>query len=179
MKTTSRFSFKRLAAVTAIALALPLGAAAFDGRGDCGMAGPGVARSGMGMGGGWSHPGLARLDLTEAQRDRIFDIRHAQAPLQRDNMKAMMKARSDLRALAASPDYSEAKAKELADAVAAAAGKMALDRVKAERQIQEVLTPEQRQQLAQMKDERQERKARRGDGPRRKAGQAAQPKPGA
>lgn len=183
MKTTSSFSFKRLAVTAAFALALPLGAAAFDGSpgpGGCGGMGggpgfghPGMGMGGMGMGmggGGWSHQGLQRLNLTEAQRDRVFDITHTNAPVMRDNMKAMQKARADLQALVMSPDYSDAKVKELADAVAAASSKMALDRIKMERQVYDVLTPDQRQKLAEMKNECQERQPKRGDGPRRKAG---------
>jgi Spy/CpxP family protein refolding chaperone len=169
MKMISHPHFKRFIAAAAIALALPLSAAAFGGaRGPmhegCGFGGEaGFAHPGMGGEGGM-HRYLHRLNLTEAQRDRVFDIMHAQAPTLRNNMKALRQAHTDLRALTLAPDFSEARAKELADAAAAAMGEMALNRAKAARQMIEVLTPEQRQQLAEMKaeDPRQS-----GDGPRR------------
>ncbi|MDR0776382.1 MAG: Spy/CpxP family protein refolding chaperone [Azonexus sp.] len=158
MKTISHLPLKRLAIAAAVALALPLSASAFAGQkgamyGGCG---------GMGDQAGFAHPGMGgdglprylyRLNLTEAQRDRIFDIMHAQAPTLRNNMKAVYKARSDLRALTTAPDFSEAKAKELANAAATAMGEMALNRAKTERQVIDVLTPEQRQQLAELKTE--------------------------
>ncbi|MCL2344270.1 MAG: Spy/CpxP family protein refolding chaperone [Desulfobulbus sp.] len=178
MKTISHLHLKRFIAASAVALALPLSASAFNGQ-------PGAMRGGCDMGGeaGFAHPGMGgdglprylhRLNLSEAQRDQIFAIMHAQAPTLRNNMKAVVKARSDLRALTTAPDFAEAKARELADAAAAAMGEMALNRAKTERQVFEVLTPEQRQQLTEMRIElKAERPRQRGDGPR---GQGAQGK---
>ncbi len=171
MKTISPLYFKRFAAAAAVALALPLASSAVAEpkgamRGGC---------DGMGMKAGFGHHGMGgdalprhlnRLDLTEAQRDRIFDIMHAQAPNQRNAAKAMHKAQSDLRDLTAAPDFSEAKAKELADAAAAAMGQMALNRAKTERQVFDVLTPEQRKQLADLKAS--------GDRPRHPRGPAGE-----
>ncbi|MDR1995755.1 Spy/CpxP family protein refolding chaperone [Azonexus sp.] len=175
MKTISHLHLKRFAIAAAVALALPLSASAFNGqkgpmRGACG---------GMGAQAGFAHPGMGgdgmprylyRLNLSEAQRDRIFDIMHAQAPTLRNNMKTLYKAQSDLRALTAAPDFSEAKAKELADAVATATGEVALNRAKIEHQVVDVLTPEQRQQLTELKAERP-----RASSPRRPAGEAGRP----
>ena len=47
-----------------------------------------------------------------------------------------------------SADYSEAKAKALVDGIVRAQGELQLARVRLERQAYEVLTPEQRRQLA-------------------------------
>lgn len=169
MKTVSHGNIKHFLAAAAIALALPLTASAFQGphgghRG-CGdfaaHGGPG-----MGMGGGMMPPHLRGLDLTEAQRDKVFEIMHAQAPVMREKGKAVFKAQADLRGLAASPDYSEAKARSLADAAAKAMSEMTLARAQAERQVFEVLTPEQRKQLAEMKPADMPRRGRGmgGDG---------------
>ncbi len=181
MNKTSPLNLKRIAAVAAVALALPLAAVAAPGergpqRGGCGAMGAHAGFAHPGMGGDGLQRKLHRLNLSEAQRDRIFDIMHAQAPILRNNMKALHKAQGDLRALTAAADYSEAKAKELADAAAAATGEMALNRAKAERQVYDVLTPEQRQQLAEMKAERPRQ---RGDGPRRPGGETPRPMRGA
>lgn len=180
MKTISHLHLKRFVAATAVALAVPLTASAFAGQ--KGMMHGGC--DGMGMKSGYGHPGMGgdgmprylnRLDLTEAQRDRIFDIMHAQAPIMRNTAKAMQKAQSDLRDLTAAPDFSEAKARELANAAAAAMGEMALNRAKTERQVFDVLTPEQRKQLAELKD----RPRQRGDGTRGPAGDGPRPMRGA
>jgi Spy/CpxP family protein refolding chaperone len=180
MKTISHLHLKRFVAAAAVALAVPLTASAFGGQ--KGMTHGGC--DGMGMKSGYGHHGMSgdvmprylkRLDLTEAQRDRIFDIMHAQAPIMRNTAKTMQKAQSDLRDLTAAPDFSEAKAKELANAAAAAMGEMALNRAKTERQVFDVLTPEQRQQLAELKD----RPRQRGDGPRGPAGDGPRPMRGA
>ena len=110
-------------------------------------------------------PHLRGLNLTEAQQDKVFAIMHGQAPGMRDKAKALRKAEGDLRALTAAPDYSEAKARSLADAAAKAMAEMTLARTKAERQVFEVLTPEQRKQLAERKPG-DELPRHRGDGRR-------------
>lgn len=186
MKTISHLYLKRFAAAAAVALAVPLTASAVSGekgmmQGGCdGMgAKAGFGHHGMGMGGDAMPRHLNRLDLTEAQRDRIFDIMHAQAPIMRNTAKAMHKAQSDLRDLTAAPDFSEAKAKELADAAAAAMGQMALNRAKTERQVFDVLTPEQRKQLADLKASGDRPRHQRGDGPRGPAGEGQRPMRGA
>lgn len=181
MKTISHLYLKRFVAAASVALAVPLTASAMSGQkgmmhGGCDGMGAKAGFGHHGMGGDGLPHHLHRLDLSEAQRDRIFDIMHAQAPAQRNAMKAMHKAQNDLRDLTAAPDFSEAKARELADAAAAAMGQMALTRAKTERQVYDVLTPEQRKQLADMKTEHPRR---HGDGPRGPAGDAPRPMRGA
>lgn len=113
--------------------------------------------------GGRKHGGAMRmlrgLDLSDAQRDQIFEIRHAQAPAMRAQMKAVRAARKELRELALAPTYDAAKAQASADALAKATSQMALMRIDAMRKVLAVLTPEQRQKL----DERRAQwRARRG-----------------
>lgn len=131
------------------------------------MGGPGVAghqgapmgrehgrfQGGPMMGGGeMGLPFMHELKLSEAQEDKIFNIMHTQAPLMREKGKALHKAEEGLRGLAQSGDYSEAKAKSLTDTMGKAIAEMTLLRVKAERQVYEVLTPEQRKQIDEMKN---------------------------
>ena len=181
MKTISHLHLKRFLVAASVALAVPLSAAAFPGgkgmaHGGCDGMGMKSAYGHHGMGGDFMPRHLGRLDLTEAQRDRIFDLMHAQAPIQRNAAKALAKAQGELQALTSAPDFSEARAKELADAVAAASAEMTLNRVRTERQVFDLLTPEQRKQLAEMKAERPRQ---RGDGPRGPAGDAPRPMRGA
>ena len=177
MKTVSHGNIKRFLAAAGVALAVPLTAAAFQGpHGGHQGCGDFAAHGGPGMGGGMMPPHLHGLNLIEAQRDKIFEIMHAQAPVMREKGKAVFKAEADLRALTASPDYSDAKARSLADAAAKAMSEMTLLRAKAERQVFEVLTPEQRKQLAEMKPSDEPRRGR-GDGPRGMGGDGRMPPP--
>jgi Spy/CpxP family protein refolding chaperone len=176
MKTTPNSNIKRFLIAASVALAIPLSAAAFGGHGShagCGMEAHGGAGHHM-MGGNMMPPHLRALNLTEAQQDKVFEIMHAQAPVMRDKAKALRKAETDLRALTSAADYSEAKARGLADEAAKAMSEMTLARAKADRQVFEVLTPEQRKQLAEMKPT--ERGPRgRGDGPRGAAADGGKP----
>ncbi|UCV18751.1 Spy/CpxP family protein refolding chaperone [Ferribacterium limneticum] len=176
MKTTPNSNIKRFLIAASVALAIPLSAAAFGGHGShagCSMEAHGGPGHHM-MGGNMLPPHLRGLNLTEAQQDKVFEIMHAQAPVMRDKAKALRKAESDLRALTSAADYSEAKARALADEAAKAMSEMTLARAKADRQVFEVLTPEQRKQMAEAKPT--ERGPRgRGDGPRGAAADAAKP----
>jgi periplasmic protein CpxP/Spy len=139
-----KLSWKRYLLAAGISLAVPLVALAVSQRAvACGFAG--------GMEGGRMPPYLHALNLSEAQRDKVFDIMHAQAPAMRDKGKAARNAEEALRKLVLSPEYTEPKARELAESAAKATADMALARVKAERQVYDVLTAEQRKTLAEMK----------------------------
>ena len=169
MTTLTSSNIKRFLVAASVALAIPLGAAAFQGEpGGHPGCGHFAGRGGPGMGGEMMFPHLRGLNLSEAQRDKIFEIMHAQAPLMREKAKAVRKAEDDLRALAAADDYSDAKARTLADTAAKAISEMSLARARAERQVFEALTPEQRKQLADFKA---------SGGPRRGRGEVSPPPP--
>jgi protein CpxP len=102
---------------------------------------------------------LHGLDLTDAQRDQIFQIHYAQMPEMRAQRNAARAARKELRDLALAPQYDAAKAKAAADAYAKASAQIALMRAESTSKVLAVLTPEQRKQL----DERRAQwQARRG-----------------
>jgi len=139
-----KLSLKRFLVAAAVSLTVPLAALAVSQpAGACGFE-PGEE-------GGRMPPYLQALELSEVQRDKVFEIMHGQAPAMRDKGKAIHKTEEALRALAQSPDYSDAKARELADGVAKAMAEMSLARLKLEHQIFEILTPEQRKVLVEMK----------------------------
>jgi len=177
MTTVHHRNIKRFLVAASVALAIPLGAAAVQGEAG-GHPGCGhfAGRGGPGTGGEMMLPHLRGLNLSEAQRDKIFEITHAQAPLMRDKAKAVRKAEDDLRTLAAADDYSDAKARALADTAAKAISELSLARARAERQVFEALTPEQRKQLADMKASGSPGRGR-GDGPRGMGGEASPPPP--
>jgi periplasmic protein CpxP/Spy len=154
----------RYLAVAALALAIPLSVLANPanptgptgqrevlGVGHCsGMDGRGPMGKQGGERGDDIRPHYLRgLNLTEAQRDKVFEVMHAQAPGMREKAKAHLAAEEALRQLAAAPDYSEVKARALADTLGKSVAEMA--RAKADRQIFDLLTAEQRKQLAEIK----------------------------
>lgn len=129
-------------------------------RGPRGPGGPAHARGPGGPGGpdgpgameeGPMPPFLRGLDLTEAQRDQIFEIMHAQAPLMRQKLKEARRAHEALRDLAMSAQYDEGRARALATEDAKAGADLALMRVRGEHKIFAVLTPEQRNTVQEMK----------------------------
>lgn len=177
----SQFSVKRMLAITALAFAVPMSAMAFQGgkggercEGRDGMRPTGMKMQG-GMHGqhGMGLPGLHRLNLSEPQQDKIFDIMHAQAPVARDQMKALRQAEQELQTLRTASDYSDAKARALVDSIAKQRADMEMARLQTERKVLEVLTPEQRKQLSEMKPQRGE-----GRGPRDGRGPAGDRTPG-
>ncbi len=111
-------------------------------------------------------PQLRHLDLSEGQRDRIFELLHAQAPALRDKAKAARQAEEQLRALSLSPDYSEAKARALADASAKAMAELRLQRAQSDHALSQLLTPAQRTKLAELKPTQYGRHGHGADGRR-------------
>ena len=83
------------------------------------------------------------LNLSEAQRDKVFAVMHANAPAMREQGKILQATRSELGKLALSSDYDEAKARALADRSAQAMSTMAQLRARGMNEIFRVLTPEQ------------------------------------
>lgn len=129
-----------------LALALPASAQpGMDGMPRCGAA---MGPAGMpGMTGGMPPPFLQDLNLSEAQRDKIFAVLHAQATAMRDEAKAVHKSQTGLHQLALSDEYSETKAQALAEASAQGMARMAHMHARADNQIYRILTAEQRQRL--------------------------------
>lgn len=96
-------------------------------------------------------PFLRGLDLTEAQRDQIFEIMHAQAPNVRQKSKVARAAHEALRDLAMSAQYDEGRARALATEEAKATADLTLMRVSSEHQIFALLTPGQRKSVQEQK----------------------------
>ena len=101
-----------------------------------------------------------QLNLTEAQQDQIFKIRHEQAPAFREQMKRLRASRAELRKLALADRFDEAAVRRAADAQAKATSDLAVMRAQTMNRVRSVLTPEQRSQLEKMHEQR------RGRGPR-------------
>ena len=99
-------------------------------------------------------PFLHGIELSEAQQDKVFAATYAQAPLLREQEKIAFKAHAQLRELAASSTYDDAKAGALANTAAQAMATISLLQARLEQQLLAVLTPEQRKQAQQRRDSR-------------------------
>lgn len=132
-----------------------------------GAHGPGMP--GMPFGGGFGmhgmHGGLMGrlhgLNLSEAQRDKLFAIHHNAEPERREHMKAIGKAHEALAELARADRFDDARAAALSRDLGQAVAADALLRARTEAQALAVLTPEQREQLQR----------HRGPGPQMRPGQ--------
>jgi Spy/CpxP family protein refolding chaperone len=111
--------------------------------------GPGLHGQGM--------PFLHGVQLSEAQQDRVFAIMHAQAPAQRDVEKQIRAAHEAMRSLGASGQFDEAKASAVARSLGEAVAAEALLHARTHAQVLAVLTPEQREQAARGRAQRQAR----------------------
>ena len=130
-----------------LALTIPFAAQArppmMDGRGNCDRPMAMHKQGGTGMGAAQS---LRGMDLSEAQRDKIFALRHALAPAMREQAKVAREAQRQLADLARADNFDAARATELAETKARAHAEMARLRAENQHAVLQVLTPEQRQQ---------------------------------
>lgn len=102
---------------------------------------------------------LKGLDLSEAQRDQIFDIRHAAAPATRDAFKKMRQARKSLRELAMQGNASAEQIAQNTATLEQAVGELATVRTKTMSDVVSVLSDEQATKLR----ERMSRRGKRGE----------------
>ena len=92
---------------------------------------------------------LRDLDLSEAQKDRIYVVIYERAPAIREQMKIVRRAHQELEKLASAPQFDPVKGREVAEAGAKAQVEIALMRAETLNRIREILTPEQRAKMDQ------------------------------
>lgn len=155
-------------AASSIALAVPFAAQARPGGGDffgggCSAHGDMMRHGGMrgGQGGGM----MRQLDLTEAQQDKMFELRYAMAPKMREEMKTARAASASLRDMIQNGEYDEAKVKALTDQRAQAMSRMAQLRARNQYEVFQLLTPEQRDQWQKLRAQRPMRGGMMPQGP--------------
>ena len=95
------------------------------------------------------------LSLSESQRDRVFSIMHAQAPLLYEQHKIIRKAYIDLHNLAISGDYSDESARPITEKLGKAHANVALILTQGEHQIHALFSPEQQRLLLNSMQPRQ------------------------
>ena len=109
---------------------------------------------GMGKGRGGHSMQLHALGLSEAQQDQVFKIFHESRAAAYEQMKQVRRARQELGKLVGAERFDSARARQLADAQGKAMAELALLRVQTMRRVREVLTPEQREKMDQMRERR-------------------------
>ncbi|MFK7966706.1 MAG: Spy/CpxP family protein refolding chaperone [Burkholderiaceae bacterium] len=92
---------------------------------------------------------LKGLNLSEAQRDQIFEIRHANMPALREQRKEIRAARKALKALAVQGAVDQAQLQVQATALGEATAAMATLRVRSMEQVMGVLDEQQADSLRQ------------------------------
>lgn len=100
------------------------------------------------------HGIFKKLNLSEQQRDQLFEIRHSQRPALREKMKELRKSRGALRELALAETYDAAQVKKAADEQARIQADLTMMRTETMHKMMEILTPEQKQQLAELRSQR-------------------------
>jgi protein CpxP len=93
-------------------------------------------------------PFLRGVKLSDAQREQVKAIMQQQQTQRREQHEQLRNAHEALRALAQSGQFDEGKAAALAQTAGQAMAAMALQQARTESQVIALLTPEQRQQMA-------------------------------
>lgn len=187
MQTRKNF-WQRTLIAGCLALLLPLSLQAASQLGEqsgsqgCGMAPPPAQGMGHGEAGRALHePMLPQpsflhgVELTEAQRDKLFAISYEQMPEVRKKSRTIREAQDKLQTLAQSGQYDEASARALAETAAKEMKELALLRARADQMAYTLLTPAQRKQVEEMKRHPQERAEPGMPGPRA-GGHAGEPR---
>ncbi|WP_051710275.1 Spy/CpxP family protein refolding chaperone [Andreprevotia chitinilytica] len=92
------------------------------------------------------------LDLSQQQKDQLFQLKHAQEPALYEKRKALRQAHEALRDLTTKPGADAGQIRKLADAEGKAMADLTVLRVEFEQKAFAILTPEQRQKAQQMRE---------------------------
>ena len=105
---------------------------------------------------------LRGLDLTEAQRDQIFELRHASVPAMRDAHKAVRAARKQLRDYSREGNVDKAQLQQYAGELGQAIANMTVLRIEGRSAVMAVLTPEQKAKMKERMEKRMEKGGKHG-----------------
>lgn len=155
MNRTQRLLNPMLLALS-LAVAAPLAAHAVPGPdGDAGSGHSGFQHK---RGGSHERGDFTRhLNLSDAQQDKIFELRHAAVPEFRAKGKELRQLKQALRQVAMSDSFDENRAIALSNQAARAEAEMTVMRLRLNNQMYQILTPEQRAQAQQAGKHRFER----------------------
>jgi len=103
--------------------------------------------------GGMKHM-MKELDLTKEQRQTLRKFKSESREQMKNNREQVMELRKQLHEEAISEDYDSAKVRELADKKAKLMSDMLVKKMESMQRIRKVLTPEQREEFDDMKEDR-------------------------
>ena len=95
---------------------------------------------------------LRKLDLTEEQQDKVFELMHEQKPIMRDKMKEMRQTRQVIHDAVMSEAYNAEQINQLADQQGKMVAEMIKMRTNNFNQIYSILTPEQKEKAREMRE---------------------------
>jgi protein CpxP len=134
-----------------------------------GLAVAGHGWRGMGRGDGVRMQALMNLDLDDAQKDKIAVLIQAHRDEQRKSREQFQAYREKLRDLAAAQEFSEADYREVIREMAPMMEARAVSRARLRHEIRMVLTPEQRDELAEKRGRFGDRRGKHRKGRRHAA----------
>ena len=157
-------NIKHLIAATFLAVSLPLASSAFANEhgNDRHHSDKGAAchQGKMHNKGGLHHSGippyLHGVTLTEAQKDQIFTLTHAQVPVIREQHKQEFALKKELHEVTKAEKFDDAKAQQIATKLAALEKEKSLGHARNQAKILGLLTPEQRTQAQEFAKKVQE-----------------------
>lgn len=91
------------------------------------------------------------IHLSDAQQDKLFELRHAQAPALRKQFKELRSAHEALRALALTDAYDETRARVVVARAAQADTEIEMLQVRLQHEAYALLTPAQRKRIDECK----------------------------
>ena len=95
---------------------------------------------------------LRKLDLTEEQQDKVFEMMHEQKPIMRDKMKEIRQTRQVIHDAVMSETYNAEQTNQLADKQGKMVAEMIKMRTNNFNQIYSILTPEQKKKAREMRE---------------------------
>jgi len=99
-------------------------------------------------------PYLHGLDLTNAQKDQLLSLNHAQVPVMRDQHKQYQQLMEEIRATAQAEKFDDVKAQQLADKAEKLEHDQVLTRARHVAKVFALLTPDQRKKAREFKMEK-------------------------
>ena len=162
MSKLNRIHAIAFAAVMALAIAVPIGIAQSKGAGGQGQRH--AERRGHGMRGGGRMAGafFRNLDLTDAQKAQMKQIRESHSQSLRPLMEQIRAKRQEIRQASESGTFDEALVTQKLSEIAPLEAKLMGERSRLHQETLAILTAEQRAKLEQAREQRKSKRAERG-----------------
>jgi periplasmic protein CpxP/Spy len=157
-----RIQSRALAVGAALLFVIGLGVAAHA-QGDPGGDGPGRRRGWFGGPGHRGFAGLARLDLTDTQREQVREVIGRHRTDMQEAGKRLREAHHAQRAAVETVPANEGLIRSTTQALANAQTDMALLQARIHNEVWSLLTPEQQEKAKQLKSERETRSKQRSE----------------